>query len=147
MKMSILSLTLSFKEKKISFPISCSFAIWKMKGKNVVGGRNRWIQIFLREGGWKQKSMPNPDVSSNKATKYGYTSDIEGASIMATWIERKHRKRVNRACSPREIFWHFSVCFRIIGLDVPRNFAWGLHFLANVDIRNISFFIRWRDFR
>lgn len=80
------------------------------------------LDIF-KGGGWKQKSMPNPDVSSNKATKYGYTSDIEGASIMATWIERKHRKRVNRACSPREIFWHFSVCFRIIGLDVPRYFA------------------------
>lgn len=39
MKMSILSLTLSFKEKNIlPTPISCSFAIWKMKGKNVVGG-------------------------------------------------------------------------------------------------------------
>lgn len=126
MKMSILSLTLSFKEKRkkkcLPPPISCSFAIWKMKGKNVVGGGTDEPRYFFK-GGEKQKSMPNPDVSSNKATKYGYTSNVEGASIIATWIERKHRKRVNRPCSPREIFWHFSVCFRIIGLDVPRYFA------------------------
>lgn len=59
-----------------------------MKGKNVEGGGTDEPRYFLRKGG-KQRSMPNPDVSSNKATKYGYTSEIEGASITAIWIERE----------------------------------------------------------